>query len=122
MPVAPTSTPIACTRDPLSSIDTDLVIVPWFDDEAAGAVPGVDGATGGELARALAAKEFPAKAYELFATPSVDRAFKPRRLAFIGAGKRPRASGRGKGACHAWRSRCAGTATWPSWRRRRRKD
>jgi len=32
MPSAPTSTPIACTRDVLSGIDTDRVVALWFEE------------------------------------------------------------------------------------------
>ena len=88
MPSAPTLTPIATTRDAISSIDTDLVFVPWFEDEPADAVPGLDKASGGELARALTSKEFQAKPYELFVTPTSERGWKPRRLAVIGGGRR----------------------------------
>jgi leucyl aminopeptidase len=88
MPAAPTSTAITCTRDMLSGIDTDLVVVPWFEDDAPDPVPGLDKAIGGELARALSSKEFQAKPYELFVTPTADRAWKPRRVAVIGGGRR----------------------------------
>ena len=36
MPSAYSSPPIACTGGPLSAIDADLLIVPWFEDDAAG--------------------------------------------------------------------------------------
>ena len=93
MPLAQTSTPIACTRDSLASIDTDLVVVPWFEDEAPDAVPGVEKASGGELARALTSKEFQAKPYELFVTPTSERGWKPKRLAVIGGGRRSECGG-----------------------------
>ena len=66
------STPMTCLICPLSVIEADLLIVPLFQDEAADAVPGLDAATGGELGRALASKEFQVKAYELFMTPISD--------------------------------------------------
>jgi leucyl aminopeptidase len=88
MPTAPTSPSINSTRESLASVETDLVVVPWFEDDAPDAVPGLDKASGGELARALAAKEFQAKAYELFVTPTTERGWKPRRIAVIGAGRR----------------------------------
>src|SRR3989442_496498 len=99
------STPIACPRDSLSSIDTDLVVVPWFEEDAPDAVPGLDKASGGELARAVAAKEFQAKPYDLFVTPTNERGWKPKRVAVIGGGRRTdcgggeigRGSGRGRG-------------------------
>jgi len=88
MPTASTSSLIGSTRESLSSLDTDLVVVPWFEDDAPDAVPGLDKASGGELARALAAKEFQGKPYELFFTPATERAWKARRIAVIGAGRR----------------------------------
>ena len=33
---------MACASGPLSVIDAELLIVPWFKDEAASAVPGLD--------------------------------------------------------------------------------
>ena len=59
---APSSTPMACSGGPLSAIDADLLIVPWFEGEAADAVPDLDAATGGEFGRALASKEFSGQA------------------------------------------------------------
>jgi leucyl aminopeptidase len=88
MSAPPTSAPIVCTRDPLFSIDTDLIVVPWFEDEAAGPVAGLDAATGGEIGRALAAKEFQGKPYELFLTALTDRDWRSRRVALIGMGRR----------------------------------
>jgi leucyl aminopeptidase len=86
MSPAPSSTPIACTSGPLSAIDADLLIVPWFKDETPGAVPGLDAATGGEIGRALASKEFQVKAFELFVTSITDASWRARRVALIGGG------------------------------------
>jgi leucyl aminopeptidase len=85
-------TPIACTGDPLSAIATDLLIVPWFEGEAPGAVPGLDAATGGEIARALASKECQGKAFEWFIAPIVDNAWPCRRIALVGGGNREAAT------------------------------
>ena len=93
MPTASTSSPISSTRESLSSLDTDLVVVPWFEDDAPDAVPGLDKASGGELARALAAKGFQGKPYELFFRPATERAWKARRIAVIGAGRRAECGG-----------------------------
>ena len=71
---------------PLSAIDADLIIVPWFKGEAAGAVPGLDEATGGELGRAITASEFQIKPYELFFAPITDKSWRARRVAIIGGG------------------------------------
>jgi leucyl aminopeptidase len=74
----------------LSAIDTDLLIVPWFQDEPASAVAGLDTASGGEIARALSSKEFQARPYDLFLTPIADRGWKGRRLALVGGGSAER--------------------------------
>src|SRR5947209_1512669 len=79
---------IACLAGPWSSVETDLVIVPWFEDESPSAVAGLDDATGGEIARALSSKEFQAKAFDIFLAPVVDRDWQARRIALIGAGRR----------------------------------
>jgi leucyl aminopeptidase len=76
---------MVCTGGPLSAVDTDFLIVPWFEDDAAD-WNGLGTASGGELARAMACKEFRAKAYEVFVTPVSDGSWRARRLAFIGGG------------------------------------
>src|SRR5437867_2612815 len=78
---------IACTAGPLSRVESDVLIVPWFEGEAAGAVPGIDEAIGGELQRALAGREFEGRPYELLLTVVADRSWTPRRVALVGAGK-----------------------------------
>jgi leucyl aminopeptidase len=86
MPTATTSTSITCVGEPLAGVSSDLLIVPWFED-AASAVPGLDAATGGEIGRALASKEFQARPFEMFVTPITDRQWRARRVALIGAGR-----------------------------------
>jgi len=83
---------MACTGGPLSAVDADLLIVPWFKDEAASALPALDAATGGELGRALASKEFQAKPYELFLAAITDTSWRARRIAVIGGGVGERGS------------------------------
>src|SRR5262249_24268984 len=92
MPVATTSSPIACVSGPLAAIDADLLVIPWFEDESPDALPGIDAATGGELARALSATDFGGSAYDLFLTPIVERGWRARRLAVIGGGRRSEAT------------------------------
>jgi len=86
MPPAVSSAPVLLSTAPASAIDVDLLVVPWFEADAPAALPNVDRATGGELARALAASEFRAAPFDLFITPATDSSWKPRRIAFIGAG------------------------------------
>jgi leucyl aminopeptidase len=85
---ATTSSVIACSGAPLQTVECDFLVVPWLDGEPASAVPALDAATGGELGRAIVSKEFSPRAYELFVTPVVDRAWRARRVAVIGAGVR----------------------------------
>jgi leucyl aminopeptidase len=86
MPSTTAAAPISCVSSPLPSIDTDLLIVPWFEGEAPSAVDGLDAASGGEIARALASKEFSAKTFDLFATSLTDSSWRARRVVLIGAG------------------------------------
>jgi leucyl aminopeptidase len=86
MSPAPVSAPVACTNGPLSATDVDLLVVPWFQGDAAVAFAGLDAATGGELGRALTSKEFQAKPYESFFTAITDASWRARRVAIIGGG------------------------------------
>src|SRR5215470_10122432 len=86
MPSASTSVSVACIGGPLAAVDTDLLIVPWFQDETVSAVAGLDAATGGEIGRALDSKEFQGKAFDLFVTPITDSAWRARRVALVGGG------------------------------------
>jgi leucyl aminopeptidase len=78
---------VACTSGPLSRVDVDVLIVPWFEGEPAGVVPGLDDAIGGELQRAVSAKEFEGRPYEFMLSAAVDRSWTARRVALVGAGR-----------------------------------
>jgi leucyl aminopeptidase len=86
MPSVPNSSPVTCLRASLSDADVDLLVIPWFEGDLAGTFDGLDRATGGELSRALASREFAAKLFDVFITPVVDPGWKPRRVALVGAG------------------------------------
>src|SRR5215470_5099529 len=92
MPYASTSASMACAGGPLAAIETELLIVPWFPDEPSQTITGLDAATGGEIGRAIASKEFQAKAFELFVTPVIDRGWRARRVALVGSGPGERGS------------------------------
>jgi len=77
---------IDCTTAPLDAVDVDLLLVPWFEKEAPGAVPGLDRATGGEIARSLSSTEFAARPFDQFVTSVTDSTWKARRIALLGAG------------------------------------
>src|SRR5262245_35325138 len=86
MSAATRSQPITYLSAPLSALDVDLLVVPWFDGESPGRFSSLDQAISGELSRALASKEFAARPFDLFMTPIADRRWKAKRVAFIGAG------------------------------------
>src|SRR5690349_2034879 len=72
---------------PLTAADADVIVLPWFEDDAAAAVAGVDAATAGELQRALSTKELSGRLYEIFIAAITDASWKSRRIAFVGAGE-----------------------------------
>ena len=83
-----TSSVIRLAAGAPADCDTDVLIVPVFDGEAAAsALPWLDKATNGEAGRALASGEIRGRLYESFLTPVVSGAAKARRIALIGAGK-----------------------------------
>src|SRR5437773_4693970 len=92
MPTAQMTTPITCTSDPLAGLDVDLVIVPWFEGDTASAAEGLDAASGGEITRALASKEWQGKAFDLLTVGIVGRGWRPRRVALVGGGVREAAT------------------------------
>jgi leucyl aminopeptidase len=86
MPQATISAPIATSEAPVSALDVELVIVPWFEGDAPESVPGLNDATGGEIARAIASGEFAAQLFDQFVAPVVDRGWKARRIMLVGTG------------------------------------
>ena len=87
MPSVISSLPILTVGGPLAAVETDLVIVPWFEDDEPGVVPGLDAATGGEIARATGSKEFVARLFDLWLTPIVQDDWRARRVALVGGGR-----------------------------------
>jgi len=86
MPVTVNAPPVVATTAPLQSIEADVLVLPWFEGQPIGPFSAVDEATGGEVRRALASKEFAARPYDLFFTPVTDGRWKSRRIALVGAG------------------------------------
>ena len=78
---------MVCAGGALSALDADLLIAPWFEDDVAGTTLGLDEASGGEIGRATASKEFAAHPYDVFVTPVAGREWKARRIMLIGAGR-----------------------------------
>ena len=79
------SSPLDVFSGDLRTFDTDLLVVPVFEGEISEHQEWSE-ATGGELARAGASKEFTGKLYEIFVTPIADRGYRARRLAALGMG------------------------------------
>ncbi len=71
-----------------AAVDADLLVVPFFESEPSETVSLLDGATGGEVGRALASGEIRGKLYDLFVAPVVERGWKADRIALVGAGPR----------------------------------
>jgi leucyl aminopeptidase len=74
------------TTHGVQDIDTDLLVVPVFEDDALDDVPGLDAATGGQFGAARSRGEFAARPYDLFTTPAMG--WKTGRIVLIGAGSR----------------------------------
>jgi leucyl aminopeptidase len=71
-----------------AQIPSDLLVIPMFEGETpAEALPAVDAASGGEIARAAAAGEIRGKLYDIFVTPVTGKTWKSGRVAIAGAGK-----------------------------------
>jgi leucyl aminopeptidase len=73
---------------PLDTIDTDLVVLPVFENEPLSSEHPFVAATGGEVTRALASGEFKAKLFDLFVSPIIDPRWKARRAVLGGLGHR----------------------------------
>ena len=77
---------IACTAARPAEVDTELVVVPVFEEDDLADVSELDSATGGEVNRARTSREFKGKLYELFLAGLIDRKWRARRVLLIGAG------------------------------------
>ncbi|HZR26335.1 MAG TPA: leucyl aminopeptidase [Vicinamibacterales bacterium] len=93
MPPASADKTIVCRFGSSATNDIDLLVIPWFEDDTADAVRGLDAATGGEVSRALTTREFQAKPYDLFLAGVADKSFGARRVALIGGGRRTDSGG-----------------------------
>lgn len=79
---------VALTAQPTATIDTDLLIIPVFEDDDLADEPGLDDASGGEIGLARARGEFKGKLYESLAVTLVAGSWKAPRAVLVGAGKR----------------------------------
>ncbi len=79
---------IALSAGPTADLESDLLVVPVFEDDDLKDEPGLDPASGGEVSHARARGEFLAAPFDLFVT-TVDRSgWKTHRAALVGAGRR----------------------------------
>ena len=70
-----------------ADIDTDFLFIPVYDQERiSDAIPGLDAATGGTIARALSSGELQGRPFELLLTP-LSAPWRAARVALIGAGR-----------------------------------
>jgi leucyl aminopeptidase len=70
-----------------AQVDVDLLFVPLFEGEPiADSLTGLDGATSGEVTRAVTSGELKGRPYDFFVTPVIS-GWKARRVALVGAGK-----------------------------------
>ena len=77
---------IASIRTPLAGVDAPLIVLPWFEQDDPRSFGDLDRATGGEISRALASREFTGKLFDLFFTPIIDGSWKSRRVLLVGGG------------------------------------
>src|SRR5688572_25778970 len=77
---------VRVTTRALRDIETDLLVIPVFEDDSLGDLGGLDTATGGEFGRARTRGEFKAHAYDVFSTPAAG--WKASRIAVVGLGSR----------------------------------
>ena len=68
-------------------VECDLLVVPVFEDDDLGDLGRIDEATGGEVSRARATREFRPKPNELFVTRAGDAAWKSARVGLVGVGE-----------------------------------
>jgi leucyl aminopeptidase len=81
--------PLLLVPTPASQVDTDLMAIPIFEEDDLADVAGLDGASGGEVARALHTREITGKPFEVLVTPVIHH-WKARRLMLVGAGRKDR--------------------------------
>ena len=65
----------------------DLLVVPVFEDDDLGDLPGLDAATGGEAGRARSSREFKPQPNALFVTRAGGAGWKAARIALAGVGR-----------------------------------
>jgi leucyl aminopeptidase len=77
---------VTLSTAPASQGNSELLVIPVFEQDDLGDVAGVDAATSGEVSRARTSGEFRGKLYELFFTPAGRDGWNVRRVVLVGAG------------------------------------
>jgi leucyl aminopeptidase len=80
-----TSAPLRVSSAPPHAVDADLLVVPTFESDNLQDVDGLDTASGGEWARAVAAGELTGKPFETLLVP-LGSGWRAGRVLFVGAG------------------------------------
>jgi leucyl aminopeptidase len=79
---------LTVSASPAVELDTELLVVPTFEEDDFGDEPDLDAATGGEIGRARARGELTGKPYQTFVTTLAGRGRPPARLVLVGVGPR----------------------------------
>jgi leucyl aminopeptidase len=79
---------VTATAGKTRDLETDLLIVPVFENDDLSDEPDLDRASGGEYTAARQRREFGGKLYEQLVTPIAADGWKTRRALFVGAGPR----------------------------------
>jgi len=80
-----TSAAILVTTDPPHALETDLLVIPVFENDSGNGLDGLDSAIGGEWSRTWTAREITGKLFETSIVPVRD-AWAARRVLLLGAG------------------------------------
>jgi leucyl aminopeptidase len=86
MILSPPDTRLSLATTAASEIDTDLLMVPVFENDTLDDIPGLEAASGGHIRRALESGEVGGRPYEHFVTPITG--WKAPRVGLVGAGRR----------------------------------
>lgn len=88
MQIAHKTPAFTLTKQPIGDLDTDLLVIPVFEDDDLADYPGLDEATGGDLSRAKNRGELKGKLHEVFVSRLSAPGWKADRAVFVGAGRR----------------------------------
>jgi len=86
MPSIDSEPKILCASVKPSEVLCDFLVIPVFEDDQLLDLEGLDSASGGEISRARATREFSAKPSNIFTTRINDLNWKAKRVALVGVG------------------------------------